>query len=39
MVESQQLLESTPVSGLRGPGESGVVELVANRNRLPTEGP
>ena len=34
MVEPQQLLESTPVSGLCSPGESGVVEVVANRNRL-----
>ena len=35
MVEPQQPLESTPVSGLCGPGESGVVEIGANRNRLP----
>ena len=38
MVEPQQLLESTPVSGLCGLGESGVVEVVANRNRLPAMG-
>ena len=31
VVASQQLLECTPVPGLCGPGESGVVEVVANR--------
>ena len=31
LVASQQLLECTPVPGLCGLGESGVVEVVANR--------
>ena len=31
VVAPQQFLECTPVSGLSGPGESGVVEVVANR--------
>ena len=36
VMEPQQLLERTPVSRLRGPYESGVVEIVANRTRPPT---